>query len=133
MAFLPGGEIQWKRSEVGERRNILPFNSFSGLEAVAISSDLCNASHRTHPVTTLTKTVLWATACFRKGGGQAPPAAPGAAPLLFQPQPCGGGGIRVVFSLAYICSCPEPGATAAATASKVVCHAGGGCLAKASS
>lgn len=48
MAFPSDVEIQWKRSEDGERRNILPFNSFSGLEAV--SSDLhCDTSHRTSP------------------------------------------------------------------------------------
>jgi len=49
LAFPPNVDLQLKRSEDGERRrNILPFNSFSGLEAVAISADvLCKVSHRT--------------------------------------------------------------------------------------
>lgn len=88
-----------------------------------------------HPVIALTNTVLWATVCFTKRGGQAGSpaqlASPGAAPTLFRPQPWGGSGMRVVFSFVYICSCSEPGAAATATAGKMVRCAGGWCLAKA--
>lgn len=88
------------------------------------------------PVISLTKTVLWATACFTKPGGQAAspaqPASLGAAPLLLASQPQGAGGMRVVFSFPGICSCLKPGVAAAAVTSKTVHHVGAWCQPKAS-